>query len=162
MVKITEVLLESEDRLIEAQNQSNRDIKGHLSIEGQANKAEIIEGLLGAEDRIATQMSDMMAKLDALQMERVNAMYTSIENSNKKKSTDIASLDLDSLTVVKGRQGKLGRGAHGQVKLAFFQPNDGGNPQKVAVKMVPVDDAAARMALQVRSLFTIDHLRRRR
>ena len=88
-------------------------------------------------------------------MEQINAMYKFMETKSKmtKSASTGASIDLESLTLVKGKKGKLGRGSHGVVKLAHYQPDGGGKPRKVAIKMVPVDEPDAQAALQVRLLF---------
>ena len=68
------------------------------------------------------QMSEMqamlMAKMEALNNARV---YASIDARTKSKSTasaNISELPLSSLTLIKGKAGKLGRGSHGQVKVS--------------------------------------------
>ena len=82
-------------------------------------------------------------------MQRIDAIYKSLKNQSTEPSHTGAAIDLSSLAVVKGKKGKLGRGSHGVVKLAHYQPVDGGRPKKVAVKIVPVDDPDAQAALQV-------------
>ena len=104
-----------------------------------------MEGVLGSEDRLAAQMSAMTAK--------VEEVYKAVEMDKKGKnsSNKATSLDLDNLAVVKGKKGKLGRGTHGVVRLANYQPSNG-KLVKVAIKQVPVDDPDAQKALQVRYL----------
>ena len=80
-------------------------------------------------------------------MQKIEAMYKSVQNKSATSSHARAAIDLSTLSVVKGKKGKLGRGSHGVVKLAHYQV-DGGRPKKVAVKMVPVDDPDAQAALQ--------------
>ena len=123
-----------------------------LIMDGRANKIEIIENVLEVEDRLAA----MMAERDARIMEEIHAMYKLVEPKSKttKSANTGASIDLDSLKLVKGKKGKLGRGSHGVVKLAYYQPDGGGEPRKVAIKMVPVDEPDAQAALQVRPLFS--------
>ena len=90
-------------------------------------------------------------------MEQINAMYKFVETKSKttKSANTGASIDLDSLKLVKGKKGKLGKGSHGVVKLAHYQPNGGGESQKVAIKMVDVTEPDAQAALQVRPPFRV-------
>jgi len=136
----------SEAALQAALRVTANDVKAQfdeLFIEGRANTAKIMEGVLGSEDRLAAQMSAMMAKVE--EVYKAMEMDKKGKNSSKKAT----SLDLDRLTVVKGKKGKLGRGVHGVVRLANYQLKNG-KSVKVAIKQVPVDDHDAQVALQVR------------
>ena len=84
--------------------------------QGRVNTAKITEVVLGSEDRLAAQMSEMMAKMEAI---RIASMYASIGDKTKNNAAHKAmSLDIESLTLVKGKKGKLGRGSHGLVKVS--------------------------------------------
>ena len=109
---------------------------------------------LESEDRLAKMLAERDAQRDARLMEQINAMYKFVE---PKSANTGASIDLGSLKVVKGKKGKLGRGSHGVVKLAHYQPDGGGELRKVAIKMVPVDEPDAQAALQVRP-FRVAHV----
>ena len=114
---------------------------------------------LESEDRLAKMLAERDAQRDARLMEQINAMYKFVETKSKttKSAHTGAPIDLDSLTLVKGKKGKLGRGSHGVVKLAHYQPAGGGEVRKVAIKMVPVDEPDAQAALQVRP-FRVAHV----
>ena len=87
--------------------------------------AKITEVTLEAEDRLAARL-----------MEQISAIYKSVETKSKttKSANTGASIDLDSLKLVKGKKGKLGKGSHGVVRLAHYQPDDGGEARMVAVR----------------------------
>ena len=86
-------------------------------------------------------------------------MYKLVEPKSKtaKSANTGASIDLDSLKLVKGKKGKLGKGSHGVVRLAHYQPDGGGKARKVAIKMVDVNEPDAQAALQVRP-FRVAHV----
>ena len=112
---------------------------------------------LESEDRLAKMLAERDAQRDARLMEQINAMYKDVKRKTNKSANTGASIDLDSLEVVKGKKGKLGRGSQGVVRLAHYQSAGGGKPQKVAIKMVPVDEPDAQAALQVRP-FRVAHV----
>ena len=100
------------------------------------------------EATLEAKFEARLQEKEALYMQKIEAMYKSVQNKSGTSSHASAAIDLSTLSVVKGKKGKLGRGSHGVVKLAHYQV-DGGRPKKVAVKMVPVDDPDAQAALQV-------------
>ena len=105
---------------------------------------------MGAEDTLA----EVLARVEENEkrMADIHAMYAQNEamrNRRSSKKGSVDSLDIDHLVLVKGKAGKLGRGAQGVVKLGHYQPGDARTRQPVAVKMVPVEERAAQAALQV-------------
>jgi len=66
-------------------------------------------------------------------MEKVNAVYELLQKvapamgsgGGAAKKKTIVSLDVDRISLVKGKKGKLGRGSQGKVQLAHLKLKDG-------------------------------------
>ena len=101
---------------------------------GRAVRAE------GARNQAAAD--EMMSMLDAI--------YKGLERSQRNRGghdAAVTELGKDTVTVVTGKKGKLGKGSHGLVRKGQMETGEG-QPVPVAVKVVDVDDEDARRALQ--------------
>ena len=81
-------------------------------------QGEIVDAVEDGEERV---------------MEKVNAVYELLQkvapamgsSGGAAKKKTIVSLDVDRISLVKGKKGKLGRGSQGKVQLAHLELQDG-------------------------------------
>ena len=148
---VTDVVEDGVGELVEGQGALGRKVDARAGrIEGAVEDgvAELADGqdALGRKvDARASRIEEKQAEM----MDMISAVYGSLERSRQKrgrKGTVVTELGMDSVTVLKGKEAKLGKGSHGVVKRGEMKTDTG--PVPVAVKVVDLEDEDARQALQ--------------